>query len=324
MDAMARLTARALTGLAFAALLGASPAARAETVAVAIADPSGISEAGQMKLLRAAESVLRDRSGLLVVEPPPRPAAGAPRRRCGEDARCVQALAAATRADFALLLSLGASESGLAVDGVWMEVKGTRAVQRKVKGVSLDAPEAPLRELVDGLLPPFARRGYGGLLVEAEPGARIKVDGRAVATAPMVDVLPVLVGKHEVDVLLPSGQARLELVSIPAGTRVPLRQEAGQELLPPVAGKAGLSGLRVASYATWSAGALVLAGSLVAAGLAQRVTNSLPPCTGGPAVCPLDPRAQQLAGTGNVLLGVGAGTMALGAGLFAFDLISTK
>jgi len=323
---MAHLRANVLGFCLLAALWGAS-AACADSVAVAFADPSGFNDAAQLRLLRASEEVLRERSGLTVQEQP-KPVFGAPRRRCGEDFQCLRTLAAATGADYALLLSVGASAAGLALDGVWLEVNGQRALQRKVKGVDLDAPQGRLRELVEALLPAYVRRGYGGLRVDVEAGARIKVDGRAVATAPMSEPLPVLAGRHEVDVLLPRGQARLQTVTIPEGTKVPLKLESSQALIPPAAEGAGLSGIRMASYTAWTAGAVAFAGAFVAAALAQR--TALQPC-GPTGTCSSEgqaleaqQRARQLTDSANVLFGVGAGGITLGAGLFWMDVSSPR
>ncbi len=314
--------------LAVLALIWAGPS-RAETVAVAFADPSGFNEAAQLKLLRAAEGVLKERSSLQVLEQD-KPRAGAPRRRCGEEPQCARQLATSTKADYALLLSLGASSAGLSVDGVWVEVNGTKALQRKVRGVSLDAPEPQLRELLEGLVPGWARRGYGGLVVDAQPGARIKVDGRAVATAPMSEPLAIPAGTHELDVLLPSGQAQLQRVSVPEGARVPLKMELGQDLLPTGGGGKGVSGLRAAAYSTWTAGALTLAAAFVTAGLAQSTVNRIQACGPDRQCSDIDDalaaqaRAQQAIGTANVLMVVGGGLMGVGAGLFVVDVAAAQ
>ncbi|HLL55123.1 MAG TPA: hypothetical protein VK447_16325, partial [Myxococcaceae bacterium] len=311
------LSVRALPPcLAVLALLCAGPSRAAESVAVAFADPSGFNEANQLKLLRASEQLLRERTSLNVLEQE-KPRSGVPRRGCGEDPQCIRDLAATTRADYALLLTLGASSAGLAVDGVWVEVNGTRALQRKVKGVSLDAPQSQLRELLDGLVPAWARRGYGGLVVDVAPGARIKVDGRAVATTPLSEPLAIPAGAHELDVLLPSGHAQLQKVSVAQGARVRLRME-GNEMLAQTPGRGGVSGLRVAAYSTWSAGALTLAGAFITAGLAQASVNRIQACGAdrqcsniGDALAERE-RAQQAIGTANVLMVVGGGLMTAG------------
>lgn len=316
---------RGLGRLCVLAVVGASVGARAETVAVAFADPSGFNGEAQLSLLRATEDVLRERSALQVLEQG-RPVAGAPRRRCGEDAQCARALAASTKADYALLLSLGASAAGLAVDGLWVEVNRTRAVQRKVKGVSLDAPQPALRELVDGLLPPHLRKGYGGLVVEAEPGFQVKVDGRLLPPPPSGEPLPVLAGPHEIDVVWPSGQALLQRYEVREGVRNVLRPEVGKEATAPGSGR--VPPLRVASYATWSAGAVTLAASFVVAGLAS--TARAKAC-GADRICPPydmatpeQQRALQLTDAGNITAGAGIGLMAVGAGLFVADVATQR
>ncbi len=78
----------------------------------------------------------------------------------------------------------------------------------------------------------------------------------------------------------------------------------------------------------WSAGALALAGSFIAAGISHQKTDALVRCEGASRECTPFSTAQQqldqartLATTANWLLGSGAVLAVGGAGLFTFDLV---
>jgi hypothetical protein len=143
-------------------------------------------------------------------------------------------------------------------------------------------------------------------------------------------VVALTAGPHEVDLLLPSGEALLTREQVPEGAR--LRLAPGQLALklsgaaPAPRGK----GLRTASYVTFSLGALAVAGSLVAGGLSRGALRGVESCDGRVRDCTSFPmassaheQAARYARTGNVLLGAGAGLIGVGTGLFVFDLLST-
>jgi hypothetical protein len=154
----------------------------------------------------------------------------------------------------------------------------------------------------------------------------LRVDGHALVAAGAV--VPVTAGPHEVDLLLPSGGASLSRELVPEGARL--------RLVPPPEVSAGAaraaargSGVKVASYVTFSVGALAVAGSLVAAGLSRKAIDGVEPCrgadrgcTGYPAASAAYSKADSYARKGNVLLGAGGALCTVGVGLFVFDVAS--
>jgi hypothetical protein len=187
--------------------------------------------------------------------------------------------------------------------------------------------KGPLRPAVAALVPPFARKGWGGLVVDAA-AARLRVDGRILAASGAVT--PVLAGPHEVDLLLPSGEASLSRELVPEGVRLQLTPPTEASPLAPGTSARG-KGLRAASYVTFSLGALAVAGSLVAGGLSRGARDGIRPCgTGADRSCTpfsearaAHDKSERYARTGNVLLGVGGALSTVGVGLFVFDIASS-
>lgn len=302
-------------------LLLALPASAAERLSVRVLDGGGLGAAEAQLVLGASSELARELSGL-VIQP-----VAAMSRRCADDA-CLQALLSDAQAEHGLFLLVtpAARRGTMEVEATWMEGGEGRPSRRRISGVPAAELKSALRPVLTALMPPYVRKGWGGLVV-ASDSARIRVDGRALT--PSSAVVPLTAGPHEVDLLLPSGEAALARELVPEGARL--------RLTPPAEVSAGAmraashgKGLRTASYVTFSLGALALAGSLVAGGLSRNALHGIDPCVGADRTCTRYPdakaaydRSDRYARTGNVLLGAGGGLSIVGIGLFVFDLASS-
>jgi len=301
-------------------LLVALPASAAERLSVRVLDGGGLGSTEAQLVLGAGAELARELTALTV-----NPVSGMS-RRCGDEA-CLRAMLAETQAEQGLFLLVTPARRGVVdVEATWVDGAAGGSGRRRLSGVAPGELKGALRPVVAALVPAFARRGWGGLVVAAD-AARLRVDGRALA--PSGAVVPVTAGSHEVDLLLPSGEAALSRELVPEGARLrltPPEQVAAGVMRTASRGK----GLRVASYVTFSVGALALAGSLVAGGLSRNALKDVEPCLGAGQACTRYPDAQaaydksdRYARTGNVLLGVGGGLSTVGVGLFVFDLVSS-
>jgi hypothetical protein len=303
-------------------LLLALPASAAERLTVRLLEGGGAGVPEAPRVLETGAELARELTALTV-----NPVA-AIARRC-EDEACLRALLTEAQAEHGLFLRVTAPRRGLLdVEVAWLNATQGGVNRRRVPGLAVAADlKAALRPVVAGLVPAFVRKGWGGLVVDSD-AARVRVDGRVVT--PSSDVTPVLAGAHEVDLLLPSGQALLSREVVPEGAR--LRLTPPEESSPLMPGSAARGkGLRAASYVTFSLGALAIAGSLVAGGLSRGAREGIRPCQ-TPADLSCTPyseargaydKSNRYARTGNVLLGVGGALSTVGVGLFVFDLASS-
>lgn len=305
-------------------LVSSLPAVAAERLAVRLQHGGALSAAEAERVLGQAEQVGRELTALAVTRVPEGLLTG----RCGGQDSCLRAVAAEARTEHVLVLGVVPRRQGvLDVDVAWVDTVRGSVAKRPVAGVSAAGLARELRPAVAALVPSFARKGWGGLV--APDSARLRVDGRMTEPG---EVVALTAGPHEVDLLLPSGEATLTRERIPEGAR--LRLEPRPDFLPEAGASQAPSrgkGLRAASYVTFSVGALAVAGSLVAGGLSRGALRDVQPCAGGQRPCtafttasPAYAQAGRYARTGNVLLGAGAGLVAVGAGLFVFDLLSSR
>jgi hypothetical protein len=301
-------------------LLIALPASAAERLSVRVLDGGGLGATEAQLVLGAGTELAHELTALTV-----NPVSGMS-RRCSDDA-CLRARLSEVNAEQGLFLVATSARRGTVdVEALWVDGAAGGSMRRRVSGVATGELKAALRPVVVALVPAFVRKGWGGLVVEAD-AARLRVDGRAVTASG--SVVPVTAGSHEVDLLLPSGEAALSRELVPEGAR--LRLTPPEEMTAGVMRKAARGkGLRVASYITFSLGALAIAGSLVAGGLSRNALEGVQPCVEAGQACSRFPDARaaydksdRYARTGNVLLGVGGGLSTVGVGLFVFDLVSS-
>jgi hypothetical protein len=302
-------------------VLLALPASAAERISVRVLEGAGLGAVEHERVLETGAELARELTAL-TVEPSAEVA-----RRCEVEA-CLRSLLTEAKTEHGLFLRATAARRGSwDVEVSWVDGSQAGVVKRRLPGVVVAELKATLRPVVSALVPAFARKGWGGLVVEAD-AARLRVDGRALEAAGAVT--PVLAGPHEVDLLLPSGEALLSRELVPEGARLRLTPPADGSPLEPGTSTRG-KGLRVTSYVTFSLGALAVAGSLVAGGLSRGARDGIRPCgAGGDRACTPFPEAQaaydksdRYARTGNVLLGVGGALSAMGVGLFVFDLAAS-
>jgi hypothetical protein len=299
-------------------------AAQAQAMVSAVIDAQGVSDAAVKRAQRATEAALKSLTGLSVGEGPAFKK-GAP-KKCADD--CAKDLVQSLSAPGVVVLDLKAVDKAgerVAVElSLWLD--GEKVGSRRGEG-TIDGFEAAARPALDTLLPPWAKKGFGGLRLEVEPGSVVKVDGR-VSSAKAGEVVALPAGPHQVDVVFPDGHAVLQRIEVGEGTRGRLAVASPAEVVS--GGAAPKSGaLRATSYALWVAGAASIAGGLIAGAMARGTGAGLSSCQGDVRDCaPLDEvqqkqaQAQAYATTGNVLLGVGAGLAAVGAGLFIIDVVT--
>lgn len=299
-----------------------SPAVRAQAVVSAVLDAQGLGDGVARKAQRTTEALLRQLSGLSVGEGPAF-RRGAP-RRCEAD--CAAEVVRGVSAPGVALLDLKEGKGDRVAFELSLWLDGERLGARRGEA-GVDGLEAALRPALEALLPAWARKGWGGVRLDVEPGSVVKLDGRATDTPPG-QVVPVPAGVHQVDVVFPDGHAVLQRLEVAEGARARLDTVSPA---PAVAGRArsGVSPLRAVSYTAWMAGAATVAAGLVAGALSKGTSQGMAPCTGDSRSCATladalerNRQAAALASTGNVLLGVGLGLSVVGAGLFTIDAVA--
>lgn len=322
---MLRLSLRRRSPLAgFLGLLCVLPvAAHAQALVSAILDGQGVSDAQLKRAQRVTESALKQVSSLPVGEGPAFKK-GAP-KRCVDCARDLVSSLSAAGVVLLDLRSLDSKSDRVAIE-VQLWIDGQRVGSKRGEG-SIEGFETAVRPVLEVLLPAWARKGYGGLRLELEPGAVVKVDGR-LASGKAGDVVAVPAGVHQVDVVFAEGHAVLQRVQVDEGARVNVAALSPAEAVSGSAPK-GMSTLRGVSYGVFVAGAAAIAGGLIAGALGRGTGEGLASCQGDKRDCAtLDvvqarqAQAEAYATTGNVMLGVGAGLAGVGVGLFIIDAVT--
>lgn len=299
--------------------------ASAQTLTTAILDASGVSDAQLKRVQRTAEANLTQLSALTVSEG----AAfkkGAP-RAC--EGNCAAQLASSLNAAGVLLLDVrGMDKTGEKISvelQLWLD--GEKLGLRRLDGLTIDGFENASRAPLDLLLPAWAKKGYGGLRLQLEPGTTVKVDGRVAKVKPgQIQAVPA--GMHQVDVIFPEGHAVLQRLEVPPGSRVKVEAQSPQAAVSGPAPKS-FTALRGVSYGTFMAGAAVIAGGLIAGALGANTGKGLSSCQGDVRDCATlvevqrrQAEAQADAQTGNIMLGVGGGLAAAGVAMFIIDAVT--
>ena len=315
-----------LRPLALAWLLAAAaPEARAEdAIAVAVTSSRPLPAQRIQELLKAAQAAAAQLSALQV-----RPLQGSEAARaCGRDGECWVRMASGARYLFAL--SVEPFGTVLQVQPLFVDVERRTAKFDRPTAIVPERIQDSVRQLAASSLPAYLRRGWGGLLVEAPPGAEVKADGLRVGTTPLDEPVALTAGTHEVDVLFASGAALLQKARIPEGGRLTVgaaevsfeagRRDRGQS-----------DGLELASAGLWSAGAISVAGSLVAGALAITASREARACQAASRDCSdIDAARQALSRaaaydrTANVLLWGGLALAGCGGGLYAWDFFAQR
>ncbi|HEY0882534.1 MAG TPA: hypothetical protein VGD87_13420 [Archangium sp.] len=299
-------------------------AAQAQAVVSAILDATGVSDAATRRAQRATENALKAVSSLDVGEGPSFKK-GAP-RKCGED--CARDLVNGLDASGAVLLelrSLDTKSDRVAIElQLWLD--GAKVGAKRGEG-SIEGFEAAVKPVLEALLPGWARKGYGGLKAELDPGSVLKVDGRLAAVS-SGEVFAVPAGVHQVDVIFSEGHAVLQRLTVEEGSRVQVQAVSPVEA---VSGKApkSMSALRGVSYGAFVAGAATIAGGLIVGALGRGTAEGLSSCQGDKRDCATlevvqarQAQAEAYANTGNVMLGIGSGLAATGVVLFVIDALT--
>lgn len=307
-----------------------SRAAFADDAAVRLLTAPALSAERQRRIVVAAEVALKELSGFTVKQSGRQavvPVPSGARKSCVQELSCALEVAKSAGARHVLVLAGTTDGGALALDAYLVDVETRRGIKRRVEEGSAAEPEVAVKGLVEQLLPTWARKGWGGLLV-ADVTDVVKVDGVLLDEAAKRAPLPLPSGRHEVDVLLPDGTAVLQRLEVLEGSRTVVSSSALPTVELGQAGEGHVSTLRYAGYGTWAAGVVCVAGSLIAGALANQALSNVRICEGTDRSCTPNPaaqdarrRADSYASTGNVLLGVGVGLSVGGAGLVTFDLL---
>jgi hypothetical protein len=305
--------------LFFAALLALPSLGYSQVLASAVLDSNGPSETVARKAQKAIETSLKSLSGAAVRDAAPYKK-GAP-KKCTDN--CAKELARGLGTPGVVLLDLKGSDTRVVFDvSFWLD--GERLGSRRGE-TAADALEPSLKAALEQLLPGWLRKGFGALSVQVDDGAVVKVDGRVVPARPG-DLVPVPAGVHQVDVLFPNGSGVMQRLEVTEGRRVPLEHTSTSQRVQRPSG--GPTALRYASYGLFMTGSGSVAAGLLAGALARSSGIGLTSCDSPDArscstlaqAQAAHLQAQQYAGTGNLLLGVGASLIALGVSLFVVDV----
>ncbi len=309
----------------FATLLLMSGPALAQSVVPAVLDAQGMPDATVKRLTRAAADSLKALSALKVGDPAPW-RKDSPKKNCAST-DCQQDVVKAVPSPVVLLLSFKGQGAFITVDAsLWLE--GER-VAAKSGDLELDSAEVGFKPVIEAVLPAWARKGWGGLRLDTDAGAVVKLDGRATRYRPG-EVLAVPAGPHQLDVVFADGNAVLQRVDVPEGSRLRVDVAPAQGVVTETSGS-GLSTIRAVSYGLFAAGTLAIAGGLVAGTLSRQTGAGQNSCMGDSRSCVTFETAaekqRQSAGyatTGNVFLGTGLALVATGVGLFVYDAVREK
>lgn len=304
-----------MTGLGLVLLC---PTLASAQVVVALVNAHSVP--GAERVQRSAEAIVKQLSALAVGEGPVI-RKGAP-RRCDDD--CIKAMVKQLTPQV-LTLDLKSAGTGYAIEAAWWSDGAPIGSRRAEVSAAL---EAELRDLIEPLVPPWARKGYGALVMPSDRSIVLKVDGRIASGKPGT-LYAVPAGPHSIDLVFADGNALLQRLEVGEGQRLPVRATAPPTLVENKELKTGITPLRGVSYALFMSGALAVASGFIAAAIARWNLQGLEPCLAGSTRCAsLDTalakasQAQTVTLTGNVLLVAGLALMGVGAGLFTIDAVT--
>lgn len=306
-------------------VLFASAAASAQSLAVTVMDVQGLPDSAVRKVHKAAVEQLKALAAVPVSDALDWKG---PKRSCSDtEAGCQRekVKAAGAPAVVALWLS-GSRDSAKATAVFWLD--GERASPTRDLDLSLDAPD--VKVLLDGVLPAWMKKGWGGVRLSEEPppGSVLKIDGR-VLTGKRAPVIALSSGAHQLDVVFPDGRAVLQRIEVTEGSRTRVAVTPPQGVSQAGAsGGSGFSALRLTSYAAWMVGAATLLSAFIVAFVGRSTANGNSPCRPDSRGCvdievalENQRKAQGYAAIANVLLGTGLAFSVAGAGLFTIDAV---
>ncbi|MFL5320787.1 MAG: hypothetical protein ACJ790_14085 [Myxococcaceae bacterium] len=302
----------------------------ADKASVRVLSTSELNAERQRRLAVAAEVALKELSGFQVEEGGKADVVAPPvgaKKSCILEPSCAIDVAKTTESQHVLVLHAKVVDGKLLLDGQLVDLANGKASHKSVEEGNPSEPEAAAKQLVELIVPPWARKGWGGLRV-AEDTENVKVDGVMLDDTARKEPLPLPAGRHEVDVLLPDGSAVLQRLEIGEGSRAEVRQEALPSATFVEPGKSFVGTTRYVGYGMWAAGAVCVAGSFIAGALSRQALKDVRPCEGADRSCTnfqdadaARRRSESYATTGNVLLGLGGGLALTGAGLVTWDLL---
>jgi hypothetical protein len=303
-------------------LVAFSFGAQATEISLGVASSTQVPDAWVARVLGSSLSQLQSSSTFELRRPLPLPK-GTP-RRC--EGNCVEATASQlpNRSGFIFNFKGDPKSERIATELSFVfegEILSTQRAELTPEGY-----EPALRGLLDKTLPAWSQRGFGGVKILMPPSAVAKIDGRLQNTSSWV-ALPS--GKHSIDVVYAKGNAWLQVIDVAEGQRRTIDVRVTPAILNASQPRAGLSALRVASYVTFMTGAVLTSVGLLAGALAKNSASGIRPCEADSRSCSelavAEQRAkesQRFATIGNVMFGLGLGTMAIGGGLFTLDLVA--
>ncbi len=263
-----RLLALVASLAAFTASAEAEPP---PTVAVVLVGSEGLSDKEVKLILGAAFEEMKAAAGFRFdASTSLAAAAQAVELSCGLGADCLLKVAEVVGVEAVVAMrARAASRRVLSFELVWVA-----ADARGLPGESLVSLERTPREMdrgvragVRGAIPSWGRKGMGGLVVLAEAGSEVLVDGTPVGRSPLAEPVAVSVGVHRVDVVTPAGHRVTRTVEVAEARRqtvdLPSPDAAIAALTAPAPPEPKGRLLKTASFIVGGAGVAALSTGLV-------------------------------------------------------------
>ena len=183
---------------------------------------------------------------------------------CSLDYDCLLKVAQAAGVD--AVLGIRATPEGrktISLEVLWVaaDAKGIPGESEKDVARTANALSAGIRTSLKRVLPGYARKGKGGIVVLAEPGSDILVDGQKLGVAPLDRPLVVSYGTHRIDVITPKKDRVSQTVEVAAGRKTLVDMPSPRlnlTVAPPPEGPPAGRSLKLASYGLGAASILTL------------------------------------------------------------------
>lgn len=191
-------------------LLLASLAAAQPKAAVVVVGAKGLSPKEVELVLQTALDEMRASSGFVLDSGASLAVSGeATMMGCALEHDCL--LRAGEEAQVDAVVGLRTTLEGkkqVAFELLWVasDARGLSTENKVLLARTPAALEAGVRDGVRKAIPDYARKGLGSLIVLAEAGAEIQIDGRVAGKAPMSAPMVLSAGIHQIEVVTPSRQ----------------------------------------------------------------------------------------------------------------------